>query len=80
MRDVFGNELKIDDIVATMFDDYSTLVLCRVVKFSPQKIALVLIEQKGVAPITSIRMKNQNIRYKFPSQVAKGTPSIERKT
>lgn len=73
MKDVTGKELEIGQIVVTMFDEYSHLTVCEIVKITPKKIGVILKDEKTAAPITKLRMRENShlkIRYKFPDQVA----------
>jgi hypothetical protein len=73
MKDVTGKEIDIGDTVVTMFDDYSTLVVCRVEKIAKKKIGLTLIPERNkyLPWLIQHLMEIGEVRYKFPDQIAK---------
>lgn len=61
MKDIFGNELNIGDIVATNINGYTySLIKCEVIGFTNKKVRIKYNE------------KWSEVILKFPEQLAKG--------
>ena len=64
MKDVFGTELQVGDLVATNMQGYTCeLRLGTVIGFTPQKVKIV---------IKSYRTDREDVILKYPSQLAIG--------